>query len=438
MGTRQFPTELILQVLENVEHDVLIRLDEASSPYYWCIPPMVLRTVWSERRRQKRVAWSESVPPLCQINRGFREVMTGRLQVFNTLPTWEAFGPSNSSQTKRAVLSANVFRNHTSLFIFGEDLIPYRTWLFINVKSDVWESITLDMDFEHPNMTGGLFELYLTNLPNLTSFTFRATGVKNWVDHMDIRRLVKASPKLKHLTISHLWGASTDSTSDPNPTCCLHSLYLRRFRHCNKNTLDYFVLNSLQSLQEVTIVLDGAIWWRGLSHRFYRGIYATDIQAVFASCVELRTLRFAEIVPRLGYNRPFIEHVDPELDPEFGPLGYILDDMVEKLRQLEILRICGRTFSMRLFDNLRNSGCRLKELSVQNYPGFPIPRFLQQLKENPALSRLEKFQIGTDAISDQYEGVLALACQELKIEFQTIDYENVFKYPTWEGPYEIL
>ncbi|MBW0477403.1 hypothetical protein O181_017118 [Austropuccinia psidii MF-1] len=425
-GTQRLPSEIILQILEDIEHDAVITLDEPSSPYYWCLPGITLSAAWFERREEQKLAWSRSVPPLFKIDKPLRHFMARRLKAIEIPPSWESFEPSMSSFSRPVSYFANTFYNHNSLMIFGEDIISSRTWRFIIRRSETWDSLTFDLDLIHPDTNLGV-QYLMTIFPKLTRFTMRVTGTPHWVDHKDIRTLVAESPKLIHLTIFHLLGESPTTGAEPSATCSLQSLHIRQLRGCNQDTLGFLVSNSHKSLQELTIVLDGVAWWGVQSHRFYRGIGANDLQASFAPCLELCTLRFADRVAKPGdHDLLLAGNLNAELDPENAPLGYILDDMIKKLRKLEVLRICGRTFSMKIFENLNTSGCVLKELSIQSYPAFPMPSFLEHLKENRALSRLQKLQIGKEIIDDQYVIVLSSACQQSEIELQIIEYENVY------------
>ncbi|MBW0563956.1 hypothetical protein O181_103671 [Austropuccinia psidii MF-1] len=417
MNLQRLPEELMLQILEDVEHEIPVRLDEPQCPYYWCMSSSVLSPAWRKRRRKQRLAWSQSVPPLCQINSYFRQFMRRRLKAFDTPPTLRSFDSTRSSHTRSAALSANAFFHHKSLIIFLEDRIPYGTWRLIGSKSHIWESLTFDFSLGTSYVAPGIHKLHMPTLPNLRSFTLRSTGTQHWVDHQVLRNLVKSSPKLIHLTIFHLQGTSPVANSEPKPICSLKSLSIRRFRDCNQDTVGYLISNSHQSLRALTIVLDGAEWWTDLSLRYYRGIRATELQAALAPCVELRTLRFADRTARsVDYNNLHLR----ELDPEFGPLGYILDDMVNNLRRLKKLHIWGAIFSMKLFDNLQISGCRLKVLSIQGYPKFPVLDFLEHLRENPALGRLRLLQLGANMIHPEHARGLSFLCDEWNIEFRTL------------------
>ncbi|MBW0518995.1 hypothetical protein O181_058710 [Austropuccinia psidii MF-1] len=421
MQTQRLPVEIILHVLEDVEHDLAVRLDELRSPFYWCIPASVLRAAWAQRRYQQRLLWSRSIPPLCQINSMLREYMTNRLKVFKTPPTLRSFGRSKNCHARSVALSATTFYNHRSLTIFADDRIPFGTWRFIGSRNETWESLNFDMDLGNSQVSLGIYKFHMPRLPSLRSFTLRLADTQHWLDHLVLRTLVETSPKLINLTIFHLQGASLVSDNELKPACSLKSLHIRRFRECSQDTVGYLVSNSHQSLEELTIVLDGGPRPTGVTQRFYRGIGAGDLQAALAPCLELRTLRFADRVARLWDYEDLEER---ELDPDFGPLGFILDDMVKKLHHLQVLKIWGEIFSMTLFDNLNIAGCQLTELSIQSYPGLPMPIFLENLRTNPALSMLEILQIGSDTLPIYYASSLQAACQDLGIQMQIL-FENV-------------
>ncbi|MBW0500287.1 hypothetical protein O181_040002 [Austropuccinia psidii MF-1] len=371
------------------------------------------------RLGQQRQAWTDSVLPLCQINSTTRGAMTRRIKAFQRPRDLQHFKLYGSLQAMDKLAIATTFYNNRHLTIFSSEDLTHATWDFINERNDFWESLTFDMYFPHTAASPGLENLDLSNWKNLTSFTCRATSNQRWVDHLIIRSLVTASPKLINLTIFDLDGKSPVVRPEPQVLCKLQSLHLRRLRDCDRHTLRYLVSQSYHSLQELTIVLDCTPRNEIRTQRFYRGIRASQLRAAFSRCTRIRTLRIADHVASMSPPTPFTG----EYDPEDGPLGFIVDDMVRDLRRLKNLHTWGHIFSMDLFDNLRMSGCRIKSLSIQSYPNFPLSLFLEELKHNQALKRLESLAFGDVWLPPKNVSAITSLCKERKIKLQFLHHE---------------
>ncbi|MBW0525840.1 hypothetical protein O181_065555 [Austropuccinia psidii MF-1] len=425
MEKQKLPTELYLQVFETVEHEIPEKLDEPGSLLYWCLEFSVLNETWVERLERQKRAWNESAPPLCQIDRCSRSVMLRRLKAFSGLPTLQNFETSGPSQAVSLAMPATAFYNHRRLLVFSEEQVPWDTWEFVISKSQTWESLTFDFNLQVGNMIAVHQALSSINLPNLERLTFRAASHQHWLDDLVVRRLAKAAPNLQHLTIFHLLGTTLPAGFKSETTCSLKSLHLRGLRRCNRGNLQALLSKSHHSLQELTVVLDSPPQRAGRGQRFYRGIGATDLQASFASCLEIRILRVADRVAKL---LDYESLQTRELDPPNNPLGFILDNMVRTLPRLEVLAVWGGIFSMELFENLKVSGCRLKVLSIENYPHFPIWGFLRHLKENEALSNLETLSIGLDLLSTDETSLLSLVCSQCNIKLQFLLQFESYEY----------
>ncbi|MBW0500760.1 hypothetical protein O181_040475 [Austropuccinia psidii MF-1] len=428
------PDELLLQVLENVELVENETIDELSSPFYWCLMTSQLPAAWSERLKMEKLIWKKVTLPLCQINQVSRDLMIKRVKSFT-------IGSSRSFQRRMSRQPTHFFHNDLNMRMFNENVMSNEVWKMIMDYAQSLQLLTFDVQNENTYGIPGLahceaiidgFDLSI--FPNLTSFTFRTASPDNWISHLAIKDLVKASPHLRSLTVFHLHAdLVSDQDLDPElygepepdleeASCQLISLHLRRFRHCHEqNILSFILSKSHETLQELTLVFAGPNSRTDESQRFHRGVGANEVQAAFAPCKKLHTLRVADQVAGMSdYATP---RQEVELDPEEGPLGFILDNMVRHLKDLKVLEMCGGIFSMDLFNNLKLSDCRLELLSIRNYPQFPISSFIEQLRSNKALSHLEKIELGSSMLCSTEEKIMFSVCQRLQLELKLLpDY----------------
>ncbi|MBW0470227.1 hypothetical protein O181_009942 [Austropuccinia psidii MF-1] len=422
------PDELILQILESVELDEPEKINETNSPFYWCLVSWALPSAWATRLAQQQNAWNDNAVPLRQLNMATRKSMKNGHMAFRVPSMLPNVGPSRSSEQAFRPLTANTFYNRRHLRIFfGEDILA-ETWKLIIDKSQVLESLIFDVKLSKTDSEPSFFEFPITNFPNLTSFTLRSTSAEHWLDHLFVREIVAGSPNLLDLTVFQLHGNSAVLEPEREASCSLRSLYIRRFRECNEKTFSFIISKSHHTLEELTLVLDGPTFRGENGQRFHRGIGASELQTAIAPCTEIRTLRVADLVAKMSDYEDRTENV--ELDPEAGPLGFILDTMVTHLRHLEVLIIWGGIFSMEIFRNLETSGCQLKLLSIQNYPKFSVRRFLTRLIKNRSLRQLETLELGASMIPSQDARFLLAVCKQLHIELRILDNSYMYKYVT--------
>ncbi|MBW0497512.1 hypothetical protein O181_037227 [Austropuccinia psidii MF-1] len=344
------PNELILQILEAVdvvEHETL---DEASSPFYWCLHTHQLPEAWNERFKREKVTWNRVTLPLSQINQASRQVMRRRAQSFTIGSATSNAGTGRFSQPSIGGQPTKLFYNHKNLRMFSENMMTNEVWNIISDYAPALESLTFDVQPENtytvPSISVSPFRAVvdafnLSIFPYLTSFTFRTASSDNWILHLVIRDLVEACPHLINLTVFHIHG-NVNQDYDPElygqASCQLKSLHLRRFRRCHdQNLLPFILSKSYDTLEELTLVLSGPNGIYEGNQRFCRGIGANEIQTVIGSCKKLSTLRIADQVAKISDYETQPQEL--ELDPENKPLGFILDNLILNLEKLENLEI---------------------------------------------------------------------------------------------------
>lgn len=421
---QKLPNELLVQIFEMVKVDG----EECVEPRetvesMWCSSVKGLHSMEVEERQRELSLWKNTIVPLLNVNSTVRATILPRLR--NSLRI-EDNEDIRMEERLLELLRQRPGRNHwgyNSLQIsLKSDLLPH-IFKLIDDNKKTLRSLTISSYGESSEGLISPLAESLSHLSALKHFSYRMNGLGEWIDHKTVMDVLATLSELQALTLFQIHGTLNESnprSEEPTASAKLRSLHIRRLRHCHGRDLATIVSKSHESLQELTFVFDrhhqpGAL----LSE--HRGVPATQVQEAFLPCKSIRILRIADLTTLDLTNGP-LGRVGA-LDPENGPLGFMVDDMVRSLKQLEILEISGRIFSKDLFENLRMNGCTLQQFSIYNYPGFSIKILAYQLSTNQAFRKLKKLILGRIETID-FEGYplwkLEKLCTERQIRFITI------------------
>ncbi|KAG0151227.1 hypothetical protein CROQUDRAFT_668073 [Cronartium quercuum f. sp. fusiforme G11] len=423
---RRLPFDVLTRIAGELGYHGSRLIDDPDSIIYWALSGYQLAAYRLDRISPLEAFSQSHLKSLLSVSRDFRQAANYRLRTPLVI--------QKAGDIRRIVNEQGLTRGLGQPASSIEVVIKQDLWAevfaLIQLHADCLSSLTLDVGSEAQYLNPVVLCETLIRLPHINKFTYRAglTGV--WINQKPLLTLLSAWPDLRHLTIFQLYGSSAIETNNalkPISTvkCQLRSIHLRRLCHVSEDNLREILVNSFESLVELTIVFDRTPH-HPQSQGSHRGLKLSALTSVLKDCRAIQILRIGDLIPRIheyelaGRNVPY--------DIPDKPLGFVVDELVRSLADLRVLEMSGRIFSMDLFENLCTAGVSLERLTILRHPGFPLKKFLNHLTTNPALQKLSILRMGNELKLEEADRVsLESVCRQRKVclEWLSVSEEEI-------------
>lgn len=412
------PFDILSRITAELVNHSSKAIDDPESPIYWALSGHQLAAYRVDRTSPLEAFNQSHLVSLLAVTPAFREAASHHLRTPLVIKDHEDINRALDPQSS----FTGPLQHLSSLEIMLKCDLWNQVFELMRAHSDDLNSISLDVDREVQHLDPNMLFQTLRLLSNTSSFIYRAALTGVWINQSVLLDLLASWPKLQHLTLFQLYGTGAIETYKPNGQaslnhqCQLRSLHLRRLCKVSESDLRAILSNAFESLEELTVVFDPTPH-HPQSQSSARGLKADVLARVVADYKQIRVLRIADLVARID-DGDDVTH-DVVYDPDDGPLGYVVDELVRGLPDLKTLETSGRIFSMDLFENLRMAGAELESLSVLRYPCFPFEKFLKQMGSNPSLSKLSELKIGNELLIDDEERLqLEKLCTDRRIRLK--------------------